>query len=299
MIIILTAYTASSLAYYYLADFEKARRDNVQGIKIAERIHADRMLGYLYGIKAFLDNADGDFSEGFRSAQLIAELGERHEYSDLISISSRIIGDIFLLLEKPAKASEYFNQGVELGSQDFWGLDNLIRLGYAQVRSNQTEIGMANLQTGIELSKKGGLGIIEIQGNQFLCYAQTYMQEWEQARQTAYLLERQARKRSMLLIQVLSEVNQAMSEAKLGKSDISLDQLQFTANLLAEIGYPIVELRTLLQLTILKRALGINPETEVLRIHKILERFDKNEKPKQIHAAVNSFKSMIMEQMKA
>jgi predicted ATPase len=297
--IAVTAHTASSFAYYYLADFQKARQENQQGIEIAERIQAVRMLGYLYAIHGFLDNAEGDFSASYRSAQKIVEIGEQHNYPDLLSISSRVIGDTFLLLEKPGTACEHFQKGVDLGSKDFWGLDNLIRLGYAQIRKKQTEMGMANLLRGIESAKKGGLGITEIQGNQFLCYAYIFMQDWERARQVARKLERQARKRSMLLIQVLSQVTQAIADARLGNSEISLDQLQFCADSLAEIGYPNVEVRTLLQLTKLKQSIGQNTDIHIHRIEEILQKFAQNDQPKEIHQAAINFNKVILEQLEA
>lgn len=295
--IIVTAHTALSFAYYFLADFHKARQENLQGIEIAERIKANRMLGYLLAIQGFLDNAEGNFSSGYRSAQLMAELAEQYNYSDLMAISSRVVGDIFLLLEEPGTAIEYFQRGLNLNSQGFWGLDNLIRLGYSQIRNNQTEIGMVNLKSGIESARKGGLGITEIQGNQFLCYSLTFMGEWDQARKLGYQIEQQARKRSMQLIQVLSQVNQAMSDAKFGKLEFSLDQLQFAVNILAEIGYPIVELRSLVQLIKLKRVLGHDSETEALRVREIIEIIEQNNQTKEIHPAVKAFKNMIIKQL--
>lgn len=297
--ITVTAHAASSLAYYYLAEFQKAREQNSKGIEIGEQIHADRMLGYLYAIRSLLDNAEGDFSSAYQSAQLITEIGKRYDYQDLISISLRIIGDIYLLLDNPAKACSYFQKGVDRGGRDFWGLDNLIRLGYAQVRCDQTDIGMVNLHRGIALAKESGFGIIEIQGNQFLCYAQTFTGNWENARLTSDQLEKQTRRRSILLIQVLSQVNQAMSQAKLGEIDLALDQLQFSAGMLADIGYPVVELKTLVQLIKLKRAIAINPEANIFRIHEILANLRKNKKPEQIHEAVDTFADINLAQIGA
>ncbi|MES0359312.1 MAG: hypothetical protein ABUK20_00230, partial [Anaerolineales bacterium] len=288
--IVITAYTASSLAYYFMADYEKSRQDNNKGIDIAKRLQADRMLGYLFAIQGFLNSASGDLGAAYESAQLVSKLGEEYNYDDLRSISCRIVGDIFLLLESPSKACEYFQQGVQYGGHDFWGLDNLIRLGYAQIRNDQTEIGMKNLNNGIDVARSSGLGIIEILGIQFLCYANIYLEEWELARQITYPLESEARKRSLSLVQVMSQISRGISESKIGNKYDSIEQLQLTVDAVAEIEQPFIELRTLIRLIKTKQAGGFDTDLDTQRVYEILDNIELNVQPDNLHQAVLDFR---------
>lgn len=225
---------------------------------------------------------------------MVSELGKEHGYDDIQSIGYRLVGDIFLLLEAPSKACENFQIGVNFGSNDFWGLDNLIRLGYAQIRNGQTEIGMQNLQRGIDLAKSGGLGIIEILGNQFLCYASTYLGDWEQVRQIAYPLERQARKRSMPLVQVMSQVTQGILESVIGKTSISIEQLQMSVDTIYELEYPIIELRTLIRLIQAKQAYGQETNAQVQRVYEILDCLEQNAHPEEISQVLIEFRQKLL-----
>jgi DNA-binding SARP family transcriptional activator len=285
-----TAFTASSLAYYYMADYKQARQDNKEGIELAERIQANRMLGYLYAIQGFLDLASGDLGAAYNSSQKVSKIGKDYDYQDIRSMSYRILGDIFLLLEAPSKACEFFQQGLDLGSRDFWGLDNLIRLGYSQIRNNQIENGMHNLIRGIDIAKSTGLGIITIMGNLFLSYAHIYLEEWDLARQISSSLEKQAHRRSMYLVQVMSQITQGISESKIGITSVSIEQLQSTLDTFADIEYPYIELRTLIRLIKVKQQSGLDTNADTERVNEILNYFENNAYPEYILQSVLEFR---------
>lgn len=289
-----TAYLASSLANYYLADFRKARQENNEGIDLAKRIQANRILGYLYAVQGFLNLASGDLGGAYDSSRLVLKIGNAHEYQDVRSISYRILGDIFLLLEAPLIACEYFQQGLDLGSRDFWGLDNLIRLGYAQIRSNKIGLGMENLNRGIELAKSTGLDIITIMGHLFLSYAYIFLEDWDLAFQLASSLEKQAHTRSLFLIQTMSQINRGISESKIGDKKVSIEKLKSTIERLVDIDYPFIELRTLIRMINMKNETGLNTAKETKRVYEILGNFEENAHPEQILQATRNFRQMLI-----
>ncbi len=289
-----TAYLAASLANYYLANFKQSKQDNSEGIYLANRIQANRMLGYLYAVQGFLDIAAGDLGTAYESAQLVSKVGEDYGYKDVQSISFRILGDIFLLLEAPSQACEYFQLGLNLGSDDFWGLDNLIRLGYGQVRNNKTEMGMENLIRGIQLAKSTGLGIVAIMGNLFLSYAYIFLEEWDLAGQIAAANEKLARSRSLQLIQTMSQINRGISESRIGNKKASIQQLQSILKMLNDIDYPFVELRTLIRLVETKRESGLDASSEIGRVHEILGHIEKNAQPEQLFQATQNFRQKLI-----
>lgn len=289
-----TAFLGSSLANYYLANFRQARQDSREGIDLAERIQANRKLGYLYAIQGFLDIACGDLGAAYESSRLVFKIGKTYEYKDIKSISYRILGDLFLLLEDPTKACEYFQHGLDLGSRDFWGIDNLIRLGYAQIRSNKVETGMDNLNRGINFAKSTGLGIITIMGYLFLSYAYIFLEDWEQAFRIASSLEKKAHTRSLFLIQTMSKINRGISESKIGNKRVSIEQLHSTLEILGEIEYPFIELRTLIRMIKTKKEAGINAALETKRVYEILGNMEENAHPEQVLQATHNFRQMLI-----
>jgi tetratricopeptide (TPR) repeat protein len=297
--IAITAYTASSLALYFKAKYLRAQSDNEKGIEIAKRIKANRMLGYLYAIKGFLDSTKGDLGSAFDSAQSVYQLGEKYNHHDTLALGHRVIGDIFLLIDAPEIACDYFQQGVKSGSGDFWGLDNLVRLGYAQIRTGQTELGMVNLHRGIDLAQSTGLGVVEIRGLQFLSYAYIHLNEWEFALKIAEQLESQANRRSMPLVRILARYIGGIARSNLGLQPDALEHLQQILVSLEDIGQPFLELRTLVQLVRVKRTINMDPAPDIRRAKEILTMCEPNAHLEILKHPFLDYKKSILNQISA
>jgi DNA-binding SARP family transcriptional activator len=291
----ITAYTASSLALYFMADYDRGRRDNQKGIALAERIKENRFLGYLYAIKGFLDSARGDLGAAYESAQFVYKLGEEFNHQDTIAIGHRILGDIFLLIEAYDKACEYFQKGVDVGGYDFWGLDNLVRLGYAQISNKKTEVGLENLHRGIELAQSAGLGIVEIRGLQFLSYSYISLKEWNLALQVSEKLSRQASKRSLPLVRVLARFIGGIAESNLDQKHGWIEQLQFILNALDDIEQPFITIRVLTQLVRIKKAYGLDADPDLHRIKDILTACESDARPKLIKQEFLEYRKSVLE----
>jgi DNA-binding SARP family transcriptional activator len=295
--IIITAYTASSLALYFKAEYERAQSDNKKGIEIAKRLKANRMLGYLYAIKGFLDNARGDLGSAYDSAQSVYQLGKLYNHQDTLAIGHRVMGDIFLLVDAPDKAHDYFHEGVKSGSGDFWELDNLIRLGYSQIRIGQSEIGMVNLHRGIDLARSTGLGVVEIRGLQFLSYSYLFLHEWGLALKVAEQLENQANKRSMPLVREIARYVGGIARSNLGRQQDILEHMQLILTSLEEIGQPFIEIRTLVHLIRIKRSLKLDPGPDIRRAKEILAKCEDYAHPAIVNQAFLDFKKSVLNQI--
>lgn len=295
---IITAYTASSLALYFMAEYKRAREDNQKGIEIAKRLKADRMLGYLYAINGFLSSAEGDLGSAYASAQSVYQLGEKYNHNDTLAFGHRIIGDLFLLIDNPEKAGEYFQQGVKSGSGDFWSLDNLIRLGYAQIRSGKTDIGMVNLHRGIDLAQSTGLGVVEIRGLQFLSYSYISLGDWELALEVAEQLENQAIKRSMPMVRILARFVAGIARSNLGLQTDVLEHLQLILASLKDIGQPFIEVRALVEIIRVKKFLKVDPSSDIHRVNDILKYCESKANPEIINDAFLKYKKSIQNQMR-
>jgi len=152
---------------------------------------------------------------------------------------------------------------------------------------------MHNLNRGIEMAKSAGLGIITIMGDLFLSYAHIYMEEWDLARQISYSLEKQARRRSMHLVQTMSRIIQSITESKIGIRSVSIEQLQSNLDSLADIKDPYIELRTLIRLINAKQECGLDTISDTERVHEILDFFEINAHPEYILKAVLEFRQKL------
>jgi len=293
--IAVTAYLASSLALYFLADYKKARQDNKKGIEIAKKLHANRMLGYLYAINSFLDYTTGNLVSAYELSQKITEIGLEHNHQDLQSLAHRIRGDIYLLLLSFEEAREEYQLGSEFGTHDFWGLDNLARFGYAQIRTGQSESGMENLHRGIDLAQSAGFGMVEIRGMQFLSYAHISREEWELTRQITLQLERMARIRTLPMVGILAKFLGSIANRKHFNPGQDIEQLEYSLSILGDVDQPYIALRILIHLVRIKKHSGYDTEREIFRINSILNRCEELAYPKNIQETFQIYRSKVEE----
>ena len=291
--IAVTAYLASSLAYYFMADYKKARRDNTIGIEIAKKLQANRMLGYLYVAKAFLEYSAGNLGSAYELSDAIYNIGEQHNHHELQSIALRIRGDIYMLLQSYEEALQEFQLGSEFGRHDFWGIDNLVRKGYSEIQTGQLETGMINLHRGIDLARAAGFGMVEIRGMQLLSIAHASRKEWQLTGKITDQLDQMARIRGLPMVGILAKIFIGMGEFDEKKSESSLDQLDYLLKMLGDEDQPYIAIRILIQKFMLKKRSNIDPHREVMQIREILDRCEKLAYPQKIQAAFQRYKGEI------
>ncbi len=288
-----TAYLASSLAYYFSGDNRNSRHATRTGMEIIERLQANRMLGYLLAVQTFLDIAEGNLGTAYELSQQILDLGLEHQHQDLLSLAHRIRGDIYLLLDSFERARAEFEEGFEFGDRDFWGLDNLVRLGYSQVKTDQTELGMANIHRGIDLAQSTGFGLVEIRGMQFLSYAHLSIGERKIAQQVAEKIQSQAQIRNLPIEGLLARYIATVAAVNQSNLAENLDQLQYLLTLLSEKDQPYIAIRVLHQIIRVKQKLAIDPVLEVNRVHDILEYCEPLAFPQTILDPFQEYKQQI------
>jgi hypothetical protein len=176
-------------------------------------------------------------------------------------------------------------------------LDNLIRLGYSQIRIGQSEIGMVNLHRGIDLARSTGLGVVEIRGLQFLSYSYLFLHEWGLALKVAEQLENQANKRSMPLVREIARYVGGIARSNLGRQQDILEHMQLILTSLEEIGQPFIEIRTLVHLIRIKRSLKLDPGPDIRRAKEILAKCEDYAHPAIVNQAFLDFKKSVLNQI--
>lgn len=288
------AYLASSLALYYMDDYQKASQDNHQGIEIAEKLGANRMLAYLYASKAFLEYASGRVGAAYELSQKMIVIGSKKNQVDIQSLAHRIIGDIYLLLQAYPNACREYQKGIEYGGQDFWGIDNLIRFGYSQIQSGRLKTGMMNLHRGIDISHSTGFGIFKIRGLQFLSYAHMYTKEWELTRQVTDELSHQARIRNLPIVGLMARFVDGIADQHNTDPEKQIEQNQHALKFIDDVDHPYITLRILLQIVQQKKLANIDPYQEISRIDEILNYCEQQADPKIIKDSFKDYKQQVV-----
>ena len=288
------AYLASSLALYFMDDYPKASQDNFQGIEIAEKLDANRLLAYLYACKAFLEYAAGKIGTAYEFSQKMIEIGSHKNQQDIQSLAHRIIGDIYLQLQAYQKACLEFQIGIDYGGQDFWGIDNLVGFGYSQIRSGEVQTGMLNLRRGINISRSTGFGIFEIRGLQFLSYAHMYAREWELARQVTAELSHQARLRNLPLVGLMARFVGGIADHHDVEPEKQLEQNQHAIKLLDNVNRPYTMLQILQQIVHQNKLAKIESHQEISKIGEILDNCEQQAYPKIIKDTFMDYKQQLV-----
>jgi hypothetical protein len=191
------------------------------------------------------------------------------------------------------QAQEEYQLGYELGTHDFWGLDNLVRKGFAEFNIGQSEKGMANLHRGIDLAQSLGFGIVEIWGMQFLSYAHASRREWQITRQITEKLERMARIRNLPVVGIMAKQISVIADLDQTNPEESIDQLEYLLKIIGDQDLSYVPLRILIQLIRLKNDSGIDCQREITRANRILEHCEKSAYPQEVREAFLKYKQNV------
>jgi hypothetical protein len=167
-------------------------------------------------------------------------------------------------------------------------------LGFAQIRDGQLEIGMHNLHRGKDMAQSGGLEIISMVGDLFLCYAHADLGEWGQVRQIAHPLERKSRKRSLQVIRIMSLIVLGMLEMNTGDQQESLTYLQQAQDNSIELHDPLLELRSVIPITKILNQSGRETKINIQRINEIIEQLECNAQVEPVCSAMLAFKNNLL-----
>ncbi|MBU0512621.1 MAG: AAA family ATPase [Chloroflexi bacterium] len=191
------AYFVLALSSFYLGEYVQAREYSQLGIELAQRTQGWRMLGYLHSYAAAAVLMMGYLDSALEHASEAISLGEKYELNDVIALGCCQLGDLYTRLQNHAQAAQHYQRGFDAIGENFMGMENLFRLGFALFQTGQKETGHQTMALALTaLQDSGvGLGVIMIQ----ICQARAYAQsgEWDQARQLATHLKDETNWRSM------------------------------------------------------------------------------------------------------
>ncbi|MBN2386412.1 MAG: AAA family ATPase [Anaerolineales bacterium] len=248
------AHVVLSQASHSLGDFATGYRIAREGIALAERIAAWRMLGNLH-ICCSMHQLDlGQLGPAWESAQKAAALGTRYHHNDLISDACRACGDIYRHLGDFDQAVSHYKEGVESSGKHFAGTENLLRMGFALLQKGEA-IGESYFQQALRRATQMRQGMVTFyaQGAQLL--VQAGRRQFETIKKELKGFRQEASTRGWQLSLLLADYVEALTEYDL--ENLTMAEMRCRSMIQAGLAMscPRAELRGLILLTHMLREL--------------------------------------------
>jgi DNA-binding SARP family transcriptional activator/tetratricopeptide (TPR) repeat protein len=289
-----SAYFVLGLANIYLGKYRQAEKYNQIGIDIARRTQGWRMYGYIQANASETEMALGRPENALHHAQEAIYLGKKFELNDVLALGYRQLGAIYLYLNAPNKAIPNFMHGIEAIGSHFIGVDNLFRLGMAQIKSGQLALGQQTMDFALAAftSNGVGLGIIAVQVFQLLAHIES--NEWEDARKLANQLKNEIHQHSLPIYQ--PQISRSLGEIALhdGQIQEAIDLLKQAVAESKGLGNIWVELDAQLSLKKALKLSGNRDDHPTKRIQEIFTGLENQIKDHTLQGLFQEFRQQYL-----
>ncbi len=222
----ISAHSIRAYACHLLGDYRTARAEIQRGLARAEEIHSFRVSGYLFGLQALTEMSMGNFSLAWETAERTIDLGKQLSHPDVIATGYRLKGDLFALLKAYDLALEQYQTGAAAAQTGFWGLENLLRIGYMECLIGETSTGLEKMRQAISLAKDHQLLIPYIIGQISLATVVYSMNDYQPAERIAEEIYGLATERSLYVWQAACQSILGAVQAKTGLTGEAIQTFQ-------------------------------------------------------------------------
>lgn len=206
------ACTAVALACYYLGQYHEGYPTCREGIDLAERIEAWRMLGYGHGCAAHLALENGDLGAAWQHARQVLTLGDHHRYAENHALGYKCLGDIYLHLRAHEQALTNYQTGLGLARGHHATIEHTCCIGVCMAHLDRPE-GLPRIQQSINLAEQYGLHTLSIFARMLqldvLCAQEQFGWFEREAAELSQLLTEHFRSDLVALIDLLDACKQA------------------------------------------------------------------------------------------
>jgi tetratricopeptide (TPR) repeat protein len=292
-----TAYSALALSRFFIGELIQARLDTQSGIELAVHIHSWRMLGYLHGYRAMIEQALGNVDAALEHSQHAIELGQLYRHDEITAGGYRILGDIYLRLKDFEKSIVNYRQSLQITGEKFLMVDPMFRLGLSLCLAGEFEQGQQLLQQAVELARSAGLGVIQILAQ--LSQAMTYYElgEWGQAYQLATYVQEETLRRKMIPTHL--RATNLLGQIALHEDDIprALDYFEGAAHQSAGLPYPWIELDSQRMMIKALPQTGQSKRATGQRVHILLDQIGAQAQKEPVKQSFQRFRQQIISEL--
>jgi len=288
-----SAYFVLALSSFYLGEYVRAREYSQLGIELAQRSQGWRMLGYLHSYAAAAVLMMGYVDLALEHASEAIKLGEKYKLNDVFALGCRQFGDLYNYLRNPAQAAHHYQRGFDAIGENFMGIDNLFRLGFAIFQTGQKEKGHQTMDLALAAFQSGsvGLGIIMTQIYQARAYAQS--EKWDQARQLANHLKDETTWRLITASRLTAITLLGIIALHDEQLDSAIDHFKSVIHGAKSLDNVWMELKAQIELDKALHLAGIEDEMPRQRIDELIAQLSANTTDESIQQVFLSFQQQI------
>jgi DNA-binding SARP family transcriptional activator len=244
-----SAYSFLAFAYYQLGEYAQAILYTDFGMRLARQIGFEREIGFHHMYLSWTSLTAGNLAASVQNAYTAREIGIRLAEPLLVGMTERSIADIYLTLDQPIQAIEFYQKALACFPPGIARLDISWRMAFAHMLLGQYEHGATLLKPCIEQAKEAGADLIVIQaqiGYVWMLFVQGNLNEaWQLAESTRI----EAEKRSLFREQLFFNLVLGGIAQKRHESDEAHDRFQKIAEQAALRNCPWQEIRARVALT--------------------------------------------------
>jgi tetratricopeptide (TPR) repeat protein len=195
------AYSALVLSNYALGELTKALQFCNQGIELAQRIQATRILGYLHAYHSMIDFDRAELDSALEHAEQVISIGDLLHHSDITSLGFRMKADLFSFIAAE-EAIHYYQIALPSSKTSFLYVDLLNRLGLINSLFRDKTKGLEQVETAMSLGKTTGLFSFSYQARISRLIIQLLDGDPQETIQLAYPIIEESRQRKLKSIEL-------------------------------------------------------------------------------------------------
>jgi len=270
-----TSYSALALSNYFLGLFTPAAEACEQGLELAGKLQAGRMLGYLHLYRAMIRLSQGEVAPAWEDWLKAGDLGERYGHQEITAISLRLSGDLFLLLGDAEQAANVYLQALELSENLFIASDCRFRAGLALYLSGKTEAGLIAIEKSIQDADNSGSRLIHILARASLAFARRHEEDPEKLDQDIEEILEETSVRGLRFAYLWGLITRGDIYLRLQNYPAAREVFQTVAKEAGEIPIVWLELTALQALERIAALTGEQHPRQRERMEAILKRLDR------------------------
>jgi tetratricopeptide (TPR) repeat protein len=251
-----TAYSALAMARYFLGNYSQARIDCQNGIQLAERLQAWRMLGYLHAYRAMIEAASAHVDAAFEHATQAIGLGERYGHNEITAHGYSVLGDLYSWLDSHDLAIESYQRGIDASNNGFLAVNQMFRLGHSLCRTGSIEAGVKLQQQSAQIAQSTGLGLIQLFTQLSEVIVSLLLGEIDRTKTEGIKLLDMTSQRAIPSVEIYANI--AVGQAALVEEDLEAAEKYFltAVSKAAQLPLPWAEIEALRQLEKVQRLAG-------------------------------------------
>lgn len=147
---------------YYQGEFLVSLEHNGLGLQIAEGWQSPRMSGYFYMHQNRAELELGELDAAWKHLETAIRFAQANHFSDFLADQYCTLGDLYLYLEDPSSAIQFYQRGIQVGEGKWDSLLCQAHLAMALVEDGKVAAGLREVEEALNRAIQMDMGVVAI-----------------------------------------------------------------------------------------------------------------------------------------